>query len=100
MATRTQWTPTELDGRGGTWFRRALQRHEGRIRAGGVERDVAFEEPGDADHRAVDDAYRSKYGRYAGTYVEPMVGPVATAATLRLAPAETTKGRDTSDRQR
>jgi len=36
-------------GRGGAWFRRALQRHEGRIRAGGPQRDIAFEESEDAD---------------------------------------------------
>jgi len=73
-------------GRGGGWFRHALERHQGRIRAGGVQRDVAFEEPDDADHRAIEDAYRTKYARYARTYVEPMVSPVATAAMLRLAP--------------
>ena len=79
-------------GRGGGWFRHALQRHEGRIRAGGIERDVMFEEPDDADHRAIDDAYRNKYAQYASTYVEPMVGPTATAATLRLVPREHAKG--------
>lgn len=36
------------------------------------------------DHDAIDQAYRSKYARYP-TYVEPMVSPNATAATLRLA---------------
>jgi hypothetical protein len=71
-------------GRRGSWFRHALQRHEGRIRAAGVERDVTLEEPDDADHDAIDQAYRSKYARYSNTYVEPMVSPNATAATLRL----------------
>jgi len=51
-----------------------------------AERDVTFEEPEDADHRAIEDAYRTEYARYARTYVEPMVSPVATAAMLRLAP--------------
>jgi hypothetical protein len=71
-------------GRGGGWFRSTLRRPEGRIRAGGVERDVAFEEPTDADHAAIDRAYRSKYARYGSTYVDPMVSPGAAAATLRL----------------
>jgi hypothetical protein len=71
-------------GRGGGWFRSALRRPEGRIRAGGVERDVAFEEPTDADHAAIDRAYRSKYARYGSTYVDPMMSPGAAAATLRL----------------
>ncbi len=73
-------------GRGGGWFPHALQRHQGRSRAGGAERDVTFEEPDDADHRAIEDACRTKYARYARTYVEPMVSSVATAATLWLAP--------------
>ena len=55
-----------------------LGRPKGRIRAGGLTRDVAFQEPDDADH-----AYQAKYAR---SYVEPMVSPDATAATLRLVP--------------
>jgi hypothetical protein len=80
-------------GRGGGWFRHALQRQQGRIRAGGVERDVTVEEPDDDDPHSIDDAYRRKYARYAGTYVEPMVGPVATAATLRVVPRSKTQRR-------
>jgi NAD(P)-dependent dehydrogenase (short-subunit alcohol dehydrogenase family) len=49
-------------------------------------RDVAFQEPDDADHAAIDHAYQAKYARYARSYVEPMVSPDATAATLRLVP--------------
>ena len=33
-----------VNGRSGRWFRRALAAGEGRIRAGGVERDVAIDE--------------------------------------------------------
>jgi hypothetical protein len=71
-------------GRGSAWFRSVLQRPEGRIRGGGIERDVTFEEPTDVDHDAIDQAYRSKYARHARTYVDPMVSPTASAATLRL----------------
>jgi hypothetical protein len=46
-------------GRRGSWFRHALHRHHGRIRAGGVERDVTFDEPDDADHDAIDQVFRS-----------------------------------------
>jgi hypothetical protein len=71
-------------GRGGAWFRSVLQRPEGHIRAGGADRDVTFSEPTGADQDAIDRAYRSKYARYASTYVEPMVSPDARAATLQL----------------
>jgi hypothetical protein len=73
-------------GHSGRWFRHALQRREGRIRAGGIERDVIFEEPDDAVHPAVDNAYRIKYVRYPEAIVQPMVEPDATAATFRLVP--------------
>jgi hypothetical protein len=71
-------------GRNGGWFRSVLRRPEGRIRAGGVTREVAFQEPDNADHDAIDHAYRTKYARYGGSYVDPMVGRDAKAATLRL----------------
>jgi hypothetical protein len=71
-------------GRAGGWFRSVLRRPEGRIRAEGVTRDVAFQEPDDADHPAIDQAYRTKYAGYGNSYVDPMVSPNATAATLQL----------------
>jgi hypothetical protein len=71
-------------GRDGAWFRSALRRPQGVIHAGGVTRRVAFEEPADADHNAIDQAYRTKYARYASSYIDPVVGPKAALATLRL----------------
>jgi len=50
-------------GPGGSWFRRAQERREGRIHAGGVDKDVTF---ADADHRLddqIDAACRAKYHR-------------------------------------
>jgi hypothetical protein len=73
-------------GRDGTWFQAALRRPEGRIRAAGIERDVTFTEPDHADHDAIDRAYRGKYARYAGTYIDPMTSPGARATTLQLTP--------------
>jgi hypothetical protein len=70
----------------GSWFRAAQQTHEGRISAGGVEKDVRFVNAGDDVDAAVDDAYRSKYRRYAGSYLEPMLRPQARATRLKLVP--------------
>ena len=72
-------------GRDGAWFRSVLRHPKGRIRAGGVERDVAFEDTGDTNCDAIDQAYRTKYARYPSAYVDPMVSAAARAATLRLA---------------
>ncbi len=61
-------------GRNSAWFRGTQVRHEGRIWAGGVERDVTFVDeinPGINDK--IDMAYRSKYRRYAASYVDPML---------------------------
>jgi hypothetical protein len=78
-----------VNGRTAAWFRGTLVRHEGHIRAGGVERDVTFVEqadPGIADQ--IDAAYRTKYRRYDARYVDPMVAPAARAATIKLVPRD------------
>jgi hypothetical protein len=72
-------------GRTSAWFRGSQDRHEGHIRAGGVDKDVAFVEVDDVNDE-IDTAYRAKYGRYGATYVDPMIGPEARAATIKLAP--------------
>ena len=74
-----------VNGRGSSWFRGAQTRHEARIRAGGVEKDVLLVETDDGND-AIDAAYRTKYRRYAATYVTPMVSPEAQPATLKLVP--------------
>lgn len=71
-------------GRDGAWYRSAVGQREGRIRSGGVERAVAFE-PDGTDPQAVDEAYRAKYARYGGSYLDPMLRAEATETTLRLA---------------
>ena len=68
------------------WFQRAMSSGEGRIRAGGVERDVAFEEPGAAVDAELDAAYHAKYDRYGPSIVGTVVSPEAARSTLRLAP--------------
>src|SRR5436189_3358737 len=52
-------------GQDGAWFRAAHVRHDGRIRAGGVEKDVTFVEETDSGiNDQIDAAYRTKYRRY------------------------------------
>ena len=73
-------------GRTSAWFRGVRDRHQGHIRAGGVEKDVTFVEVEDVNDE-VDEAYRAKYGRYPAEYVDPIVAAAARAATLELIPA-------------
>jgi hypothetical protein len=68
------------------WYRRALATRVGRIRAGGLERDVAFEQPGWDVHDAVDGAYHAKYDRHGPAIVGTVVGEKAAGVTLRLLP--------------
>ena len=75
-----------VNGRGSSWFRGAQTRHEARVRAGGVDRDVGLIEMDDAQAE-LDATYRAKYRRYAGSIVDPIVSPEARAATLRLVPS-------------
>ena len=69
------------------WFVRALASGEGRIRAGGVERDVTFERPDASVDDAIDAAYHAKYDRYGPRIVGTVVGPDAARTTLRLVPS-------------
>ena len=74
-------------GRGGSWFRGAQVRHEGQIRAGGVEKNVTFvEETAPGINDQIDDVYRTKYRRSGAEYVDPMVAPEARATTIKLVP--------------
>ena len=69
------------------WFVRAKASGVGRIRAGGVERDVVFEDPAADVHEALDAAYHAKYDRHGPRIVGTVVGPKVVETTLRLVPA-------------
>jgi len=77
-----------VKGPTGAWFRRTQARHEGRIQAGGVDRDVTFVEADTALSDEVDRAYRTKYRRYAANIVNSVLTPGARSATLRVVPRE------------
>jgi hypothetical protein len=74
-------------GRDSGWFRGTQVRHEGHIRAGGVNKDVTFVEETDLHiQEQIDAAYRAKYRRYAASIVGSTVTPQARAATIKLIP--------------
>ncbi len=74
-------------GAGNGWYRRALERGRGRIRAGGVERDVVFSDAAADPQDEVDAAYREKYARYP-SIVPGIVGPALHDLTIRITPAD------------
>ena len=75
-----------VNGHTSPWFRGAQARHEARIQAGGVEKDVLLVET----YNANDAAYRTKYRRYAAGIIDAITSPKARVATLRLVPRATT----------
>jgi hypothetical protein len=76
-------------GPAGRWYVHALRAGAGRIRAGGLERDVVFAEPaGSAVHAGVDAAYHAKYDRYGPAIVGSVVGRQAHEVTIRLLPRD------------
>jgi hypothetical protein len=68
------------------WYVRAKASGAGRIRAGGLERDVTFAEPAHDIHADIDEAYHAKYDRYGPAIVGTVVGQEAGALTIRLLP--------------
>lgn len=78
-----------VNGRNSAWFRGAQTRHEGHIRAGGVDKDVTFVEESDSNiNDQIDSAYAAKYRRYA-SIIPSINDPKARAATIKLVPRPT-----------
>ena len=77
-----------VKGSTGPWFRSARTRHQGHIRAGGVDKDVSFVfvDAGDEINDQIDAAYHAKYRRYAGPILNSVLTPAARAATIELVP--------------
>ena len=76
-----------VNGPDSAWYRGTRQRHQGRISAGGVERDVDFV---DADHGIddeIDDAYRAKYS-HSRTGLERIIAAGARSTTISLIPRD------------
>ncbi len=75
-----------VNGRDGAWFRGTQVRHEGYIQAGGVDKDVSFQDADASLNDEIDRAYRKKYGHYSASIVNTDLTPEARASTLRLVP--------------
>ena len=74
------------------WYRATQVRHEGRIRAGGIEKDVTFVDIPETDsdlHDRIDAAYRAKYRRFPERFVSPVVSAESRSVTLKLVPRPT-----------
>ena len=74
------------------WYRRALVRGAGTIRAGGIERDVTFSGAAAGNHDAIDAAYHAKYDRYGPKIVGSVVGADAHQVTIRFLPSTVKEG--------
>ena len=73
-------------GAGNGWFRRAKASGTGRIKAGGVERDVTFAEADLSTSESIDQAYHQKYDRYGPKIVGTVVGAEVAPLTISLTP--------------
>jgi hypothetical protein len=69
------------------WFQRALRSGSGRVRGGGVERDVRFVVPEPEVAGAVTEAYHDKYDRYGARMVGTVISAEAVRSTLRVVPS-------------
>lgn len=79
-----------VNGRTPAWFRGVQTRHEGQVQAGGVVKDVSFVEESDPGvNDRINDAYRTKYRRYAESIINHINGSEAQAATIKLVPRTT-----------
>jgi hypothetical protein len=74
------------NGTKSSWYQAAAKRKAGRIAAGGLTKEVAFETvEGQIDDR-IDDAYREKY--QSSPYLKPMISTRARSATVRIVPRD------------
>ena len=75
-----------VNGPTSAWFRGTQVRHEGRIWAGGVEKDVTFVNAEASLTDQIDAVYRAKYSHYPTQYVDHVTSPVARSATIKIVP--------------
>ena len=69
------------------WYQAAMRQKAGRVIAAGMTKDVSFEAVNGPLNERIDEAYRAKYR--ASPYLNPMIGPDARAATVKVIPPAT-----------
>ena len=75
-----------VNGCTASWFRGTQVRHEGRIQASGIDKEVTFVDADPDINDQIDAVYRSKYRRYAARIINSIVSPTARSATIKLMP--------------
>ncbi len=83
-----------VNGPTAAWYRGAQARHQARISAGGVEKDVTLIDADRSLDEQIDAGYRTKYGRYSEDTLRRITSPQARSTTFKLESAEDT-GRET-----
>ena len=79
------------------WYQAAMRQQAGRVLAGGLTKEIAFE-PVDADiNDRIDEAYRVKYR--GSPYLNPMIGARARAATVRITPRDSDSASNPTERK-
>jgi hypothetical protein len=69
-----------------SWYKSAVRERAGQISAAGMKKLVAFEPVEGEINQKIDLAYRARYG--GSKYLDAMLSERASAATLRIRPAE------------
>jgi hypothetical protein len=75
-----------VKGREAAWFKAVQKNPVGRIRGGGVQVDVKFENADPEVESAIDAAYRAKYRGYAGRILNSVLTPEARSTTIKISP--------------
>lgn len=74
------------NGTASRWYQAAVKQRAGRISSAGSVIDVLFEPVLGEVNDAIDEAYKDKY--QASSYLRPMIGNRARAATIKVVPRE------------
>jgi len=73
-------------GQDSRWYQAAVRQKAGRIVAAGMAKEVTFEPVVGRVNDRIDGAYRAMYR--GSPYLEPMVGPGARSATIKIEPRD------------